>query len=199
MSSVVRLRRRSGRGFVMVVFVMVVFVMVVFAVLGCREPPPPRAVSVERDGASSPSTRAADDMPAKFSRELERMVDRCKEGETCPPPGSKARRVCTDVEAIPVHGERLQALGSDRSGQPEQFAAAVQSFVRAFEEHEKAARPGGVPQTDAFADSAATAHQALRAAKDPDAARAAIMQHLEQLGRLRRWCAVGEVEPPKPD
>lgn len=123
------------------------------------------------------------------------MVERCKAGETCPPAGSKARRVCTDVETIPVHGEQLQVLGSD---DPEQYAAAVQSFVRAFEQHEKAARPGGLPQTDAFADSAATAYRALRAAEDPGAARTAIMQHLEQLGRLRRWCAVGDVDSSRP-
>lgn len=157
---------------------------------GCSDPPAPRAVAVEP--AQDPE-QVTEDRSKVLTRELERMVRRCEAGETCPPPGSPARRVCTDVDAIPMHGERLQAFGSD---DPEAIAAATKSFADALEKHEQVARPGGVDQTDAFADSAATARRDLLAATDPAVARQAIMRHLEQLGHLRRWCAIGDADLP---
>lgn len=157
----------------------------------CNDPPAPKAVAVEP--AEDPA-QAHEQRSKTLTHELEQMVRRCEEGKTCPPAGSRARQVCADIDAIPVHGERLQAFGS---GDQAAIAAAIKSFAEAFEQHEEAARPGGIAKTDAFADSAAAARRELLSAKAPSVAREAIMRHFEELGHLRRWCAIGEAQLPR--
>lgn len=158
---------------------------------GCRDAPTPAPVP-ERDTKPRQVDPA---QQAERREELDAMMRRCREGVTCPPVGSAARTACEQVAAQPVDGALLSGLAAEDD---EQVAAARRYFQDRMQAHEEAARPGGVTQTDDLADAAAAARRELAQAEDAAEARAAVMQHLKELGRFQRWCAVGEVDPAAP-
>ncbi|MCA9705302.1 MAG: hypothetical protein KDK70_05605 [Myxococcales bacterium] len=163
-----------------------VSLIMLLGALGCGTPPAPTpAERVPRAGSP--------ELPTQPDPAITELVRRCKAGETCPPPGSAARRACDAVAAIDVRGGELVAFRSD---DPQRIESATAYYRERLEQQERAARDGGVAQTTVFADDTATALADIEAARSPEAVRSAIMQHMTALGRFQRWCTVGDAALP---